>query len=69
MSRTTSFFSVEPRDIRIFKVVGVRKMEHLRTTPVKSLESRKALLNLAKTLETPDEEIVAYIEREEAAIG
>ncbi len=49
-------------------IVGVRKMEHLGTSPLKSLESRKALLNLAKTLENPGAEIVAYIEREEAAL-
>lgn len=50
-------------------VVGVRKMEHEGTSPVKSLESRKALLGLAKTLETPGEETLAYIEREETALG
>ncbi len=49
-------------------VVGVRKMEHLGITPVKSLESRRALLGLAKTLENPTPEIVAYIEREEEAL-
>lgn len=50
-------------------VVGVRKMEHLGTSPVKSLESRKTLLGLAKTLEKPTPEICAYIEWEEAALG
>ena len=50
-------------------VVGVRKMEHQGTTPIKSLESRKALLGLAKTLENPSPEINSYIEREEATLG
>ena len=50
-------------------VVGVRKMEHLGTTPIKSLEARKALLGLAKTLENPSIEICTYIEREEAALA
>ena len=49
-------------------VVGVRKMEHLGTTPVKSMESRKALLGLAKTLENPTPEIATYIEAEEVAL-
>ncbi len=43
-------------------------MEHLGTTPVKSLESRKTLLGLARALEKPSAEIAAYIEREEAAL-
>jgi hypothetical protein len=50
-------------------VVGVRKMEHLGTTPIKSLESRTALLVLAKTLENPSPEISSYIDREAAALG
>jgi hypothetical protein len=50
-------------------VVGVRKMEHRGTSPLKSLESRKALLNLAKTLENPSPEIAAYIAAEVAALG
>jgi hypothetical protein len=50
-------------------VVGVRKMEHLGTSPIKSLEARKKLLELAKLLENPSEEIGAYIEREEKALG
>jgi uncharacterized protein (DUF1778 family) len=50
-------------------VVGVRKMEHLGTTPIKSLESRKALLGMAKLIEDPGAEIAAYIEREETALG
>lgn len=49
-------------------VVGVRKMEHLGTAPIKSLESRRALLGLAKTLEQPGAEICAYIEGEDAAL-
>lgn len=50
-------------------VVGVRKMEHLGTSPVKSLEARQKLLGLAKTLAQPGAEIAAYIEREEAVLG
>lgn len=50
-------------------VVGVRKMEHLGTAPVKSLESRRALLGLAKTLENPSIEICSYIGKEAAALG
>jgi hypothetical protein len=50
-------------------VVGVRKMEHLGTSPVKSMEARKKLLELAKLLENPGAEICAYIEREEKTLG
>jgi hypothetical protein len=50
-------------------VVGVRKMEHLGTSPIKSLEARKKLLELAKLLKEPGEGICAYIEREEKAVG
>jgi hypothetical protein len=50
-------------------VVGVRKMKHLGTSPVKSLEARKKLLELARLLENPGAEICAYIEREESAMG
>ncbi len=46
-------------------VVGVRKMEHLGTTPVKSMEARKKLLGLARLIKEPTPEIAAYIEREE----
>ncbi|HEX9996024.1 MAG TPA: hypothetical protein VGB45_02690 [Abditibacterium sp.] len=49
-------------------VVGVRKMEHLGTAPIKSLEARKNLLNLAKTLENPTPQIVAFIESEDATL-
>lgn len=49
-------------------VVGVRKMEHEGTTPIKSLEARKKLLELTKALEKPTPEICAYIEREEKAL-
>jgi uncharacterized protein (DUF1778 family) len=50
-------------------VVGVRKMEHLGTAPVKSVDPRSKLLDLAKLLENPGAEICAYIEREEKALG
>lgn len=50
-------------------VVGVRKMERMGTSPVKSLEARAALLKLAQTLEEPTSAIKAYIEAEIAAIG
>lgn len=50
-------------------VVGVRKMEHNGTTPIKSLEARKNLLNLAQTLQAPTPEIAAYVEAEAGAIG
>ena len=50
-------------------VVGVRKMEHLGTSPIKSLEARKKLLELAKLLKEPGAEICAYIETEEKALG
>jgi hypothetical protein len=50
-------------------VVGVRKMEHLGTSPIKSLEARKKLLELAKLLREPGAEIAAHIEREEKALG
>jgi hypothetical protein len=49
-------------------VIGVRKMEHEGITPIKSLHARKTLLDLAKALEKPNEEICAYIEREERAL-
>jgi hypothetical protein len=49
-------------------VVGVRKMEHLGTAPVKSMEARRKLLDLARLLNEPGEEICAYIEREESAL-
>ena len=49
-------------------VVGVRKMDYLGTSPMKSLKSRKSLLNLAKMLEKPGVEICVYIEAEEAAL-
>ena len=49
-------------------VVGIRKMEHDGTRPVKSIEARKGLLNLTKTLENPSAEIASYIEEEEAAL-
>jgi hypothetical protein len=49
--------------------VGVRKMEHQGTSPVKSLVARKALLELAKALENPSPEILGYIEREESALN
>jgi hypothetical protein len=35
------------------------------TTPIKSVEVRKALLNWRKLLENPGEEICSYIEKEE----
>ena len=47
-------------------VVGVRKMEHLGTSPVKSLQARKSLLNLAQTLENPTPELITFIEVEDA---
>ncbi len=50
-------------------VIGVRKMEHMGTTPVKSMEARKKLLELAKLLKEPTPEITAYIEAEERALG
>jgi hypothetical protein len=50
-------------------VVGVRKMEHLGTSPVKSLEARMKLLELSKLLENPSGTIAAYIEKEEKALG
>ena len=50
-------------------VVGVRKMEHLGTSPIKSLEARRKLLELSKLLEQPGAEICAYIEREEKTLG
>jgi hypothetical protein len=50
-------------------VVGVRKMEHMGTTPVKSMEARKKLIELARLLKNPSEEIAAYIEKEEVALG
>ena len=50
-------------------VVGVRKMERLGTTPIKSLEARRALLKLARTLEKPTPEIAAYIAAESAELG
>ena len=50
-------------------VVGVRKMEHLGTSPIKSLEARNKLLELAKLLGNPGAEICAYIEAEEKALG
>jgi hypothetical protein len=49
-------------------VVGVRKMEHLGTSPIKSLEARKKLPELAKLLREPGAEICAYIETEEKAL-
>ena len=49
-------------------VVGVRKMEHLGTSPIKSLEARKKLLELAKLLNEPGAEICAYIEAEEKTL-
>jgi len=50
-------------------VVGVRKMEHLGTAPVKSVEARRNLLELARLLKNPTPEIAAYIEAETAATG
>jgi hypothetical protein len=50
-------------------VVGVRKMEHLGTSPIKSLEARRKLLELSKLLEHPTPEICAYIKAEEKALG
>jgi hypothetical protein len=49
-------------------VVGVRKMEHEGTTPMKSLHARQTLLDLAKALDKPTPEILDYIEREEWAL-
>ncbi len=45
-------------------VVGVRKMEHQGTSPVKSLEARRNLLKLAQTLEHPTPSIAAFIAAE-----
>lgn len=50
-------------------VVGIRKMEHLGTAPVKSVEARRSLLDLAKLLENPSPEIAAYIETETALLN
>jgi uncharacterized protein (DUF1778 family) len=50
-------------------VVGVRKMEHLGTSPIKSIEARKKLLELSKLLSEPGKAIAAYIEREEKTLG
>jgi hypothetical protein len=50
-------------------VVGVRKMEHLGTAPIKSMEARKKLLELSKLLNEPGRGIEDYIEREEKALG
>ncbi len=47
-------------------VVGVRKMEHLGKTPSKNPESRRALLTLAQTLESPSLAIAAWIASETA---
>ena len=49
-------------------VVGVRKMEHLGTSPIKSLEARRKLLERTKLLEQPGAEIFAYIELEEKVL-
>jgi hypothetical protein len=44
-------------------------MEHLGTSPIKGLEVRKKLLELAKLLEQPGAEIAIHIEAEEKASG
>ncbi len=49
-------------------VVGVRKMEHLGTAPIKSPEARRNLLELARLLENPSPAIVDYIHAEAAAL-
>jgi hypothetical protein len=38
-------------------------MEHMGTTPVKSMDAQRKLLELAKLLTDPGEEIAAYIEK------
>ena len=50
-------------------VVGVRKMEHQGTSPVKSLEARRNLLQLAQTLEHPTPFIAAFIAAEVEALS
>ena len=45
-------------------MVGVRKMEHLGTSPIKTLKGRKALFILAKTLGKPGVEIANYVTAE-----
>jgi hypothetical protein len=50
-------------------VVGVRKMEHLGTSLIKSLEARRKLQGLSKLRENPSEAIASYIEAEEKALG
>jgi hypothetical protein len=61
----------QPQSAFVLKLsgVGVRKMEHLGTSPIKSLDARRKLLELAKLLREPDAEICAYIGAEEKALS